>query len=487
MRLKSLHETAHPYSAYALRLRWVNAKKQPGLPAHARAWPACAPEDRHVAETDGTPRYRKSKPPKGGATRNSRPSAKAKKRAALRDTLPAGSALSGEPNQVTPVPDAEAQELAQATSVVRTTMPKVICPDTPSEPPETRRTVARSTAPLPGPLPGPQPRLSRSPMNSTLRMELTVHKGEGQEPRIQVRNTTPGTPASHSVRPDARTVQTRGLPNGVTPPQQQHTQRSRKPTEPGFAPAFPDPSARPSEWRATERDPMPLDEPLPRGVNSFAPPARMSSTAPSFGATGSGNTARPRRPRRPGERTLVLSRKVKHGSKRDWLFVVMLVAALGLTASMFLSQQAPSEEVVDATAYDEPLDEVGQEQLAPTILRPWNQNQREPAQTPPEQRQSDINALSAREPSAATSGVQATELRSQPSGAEVLSGAAVVGSTPVRVARGSTDMVYVLRLAGHESKVVRVGPNSPNAILVELPPLAPQPAAAQPAAPSGTP
>jgi hypothetical protein len=34
MQLKSLHETAHGYSTYALRQRWVDAKKQPGLPAH---------------------------------------------------------------------------------------------------------------------------------------------------------------------------------------------------------------------------------------------------------------------------------------------------------------------------------------------------------------------------------------------------------------------------------------------------------------------
>jgi hypothetical protein len=60
-----------------------------------------------------------------------------------------------------------------------------------------------------------------------------------------------------------------------------------------------------------------------------------------------------------------------------------------------------------------------------------------------------------------------------PAGAEVIAGNAVVGSTPVRVARGSTDMNYVLRLPGHESKTVRVGPHSPASILVELGPLAP--------------
>jgi len=157
-----------------------------------------------------------------------------------------------------------------------------------------------------------------------------------------------------------------------------------------------------------------------------------------------------------------------------------------LTASMFLSQQTPAEEVVDASAYDDdPQDqEEAQDPFAPTTLRPSAQAQR----------QSDTNAATAREPSAAANSVQATELKSQPAGAEVLVGNAVVGSTPVRVARGSTDLVYVLRLAGHESKVVRVGPNSPPSILVQLGPLvpaaptAPAPALGElPAAPSGMP
>jgi len=170
-------------------------------------------------------------------------------------------------------------------------------------------------------------------------------------------------------------------------------------------------------------------------------------------------TQRPRRPRRPGERTLIMTRRdVKRSSKRDWLFVVMLVAALGLTASMFLSRQAPSEadEVVDASEYEEPQDEQQPDPFT-TTLQPYKAKPAARADKPA-QTESSISA----------STIQATELRSLPSGAEVVAGEAVVGSTPVRVARGSAEMTYTLRMPGHQPKVVRVGPQSPPSIMVEL-------------------
>lgn len=437
-----------------------------------------------MAETDGTPRYRKSKPPKGAGSRNSRPSAKAKKRAAVRDTLPSGTTLdTSQDDKVTPVAGVNMPDLAQANSVVRTTMPKMIRADEPREAEDVRRTSPRSTTPLAGGTPGPQPRTIRSSLGSTLRMELTVHKGEGSEPHIQLRSTAPLGQAGRLDAP---------------PSEPENPKRTRKPTTPGFAPAFPDPSARPARFNtsglgAADGGHVRFDETLRRG-GDYEPPAparpssiprSMATTSPSMSTStaGAGNTQRPRRPRRPGERTLIMQRKVKTGSKRDWVFVVLLVAGLGLTASMFLSQQAPAEEVVDAAAYEEDpqYQDEAQDPFAPTTLKPWHavDNARE-------QHQSDTNALTARDPSAAANSVQATELKSQPAGAEVLVGNAVVGSTPVRVARGSTDMVYVLRLAGHESKVVRVGPNSPPSILVQLGPLVP-PATAVPAAQSGTP
>ena len=462
----------------------------------------------HVAETDGTPRYRKSKPPKGAGTRNSRPSAKAKKRAALRDTLPSGSTLdpsrdtrhTSQDDKVTPVAGVDLPDLANANSVVRTTMPKMIRSEEPHEAADMRRTSPRSTSPLAGGTPGPQPRTIRSSLGSTLRMELTVHKGEGSEPHIQLRSTAPLGQAGRSEAPPSASS---------IPHEPENPMRARKPTTPGFAPAFPDPSARPARFEtsssgAADGGHVRFQETLRRGGDYEAParPARslsttspsLSTTSPSMSTTGAGNTQRPRRPRRPGERTLIMSRKVKTGSKRDWVFVVLLVAALGLTASMFLSQQAPSDEVVDAAAYEDPqYQEEADDPFAPTTLRPWHarDNARDNANGAADQRQSDTNALTAREANAAANSVQATELKSLPAGAEVLVGNAVVGSTPVRVARGSTDIVYVLRLAGHESKVVRVGPNSPPSILVQLGPLAPAtppPTLGEaPAAPSGTP
>jgi hypothetical protein len=447
-----------------------------------------------VAETDGTPRYRKSKPPKGANgssasnNRNTRPNGKSRKRAALRDTLQTGVSTDEVKPEVrddnTP-PRASALDHSQDQPVVKTTMPTVIRTETAPDAladtyADMRSPIARSTAPLPKRPLGP--RGARGALGSTLRMELTVQKVEGAEPRIQVRAPSQlnraelfDTNQDTVDAPDGSNA----LQDGLTT-QQDGSKRSRKPTVPGFAPAFPDPSARPARPEGAGRgassseDARVLEHTQRRGsdIDPSSMPPRNSS--PSMSTTGN----RPRRPRRPGERTLIMTARKKSGSKRDWVFVVLLVAALGLTASMFLSQQAPAEEVVDASAYEDdsqaPPDE--QDPVGVTTLRPWK------PQAQDDQKQSDTNAATARE-AAAANGIQATELRTQPSGAEVLAGDAVVGSTPVRVARGTTDMVYVLRLAGHESKVVRVGPHSPASILVELGRLAPP--AQAPAAPSG--
>ena len=455
-----------------------------------------------VAETDGTPRYRKSKPPKGangsGASnsRNTRPNGKTRKRGALRDTIQTG-VSADEPNHPVPPASENDKETKGASAVghnqdqpvVKTTMPTVIRADvSPDALADTyadmRPPIARSTAPMPKKPLGP--RGARGALGSTLRMELTVQKNEGSEPRIQVRPTG----LSHAELFDTAEEIVDGsadLQDGSTT-LQEGPKRSRKPTQPGFAPAFPDPSARPLRGTQSTHNPDPrvFEHTQRRGSDIDPGSLPPRNSVPSMSTTGN----RPRRPRRPGERTLIMTaRNKKGGSKRDWVFVVLLVAALGLTASMFLSQQTPAEEVVDASAYEDDSQAQPDEQdpFAQTTLRPWKgQGQAQAAA----QKQSDTNALTAREPAPSANTVQATELRTQPSGAEVLAGDAVVGSTPVRVARGSTDMVYVLRLAGHESKVVRVGPHSPASILVELGRLAPPPEApavdpAAAAAPSG--
>jgi hypothetical protein len=315
-------------------------------------------------------------------------------------------------------------------------------------------------------------------------MELTVRKSEGAEPRIQVRPASQldGAALFDTIEDIPSTPPSGDLQDGVTT-LQEGPKRSRKPTTPGFAPAFPDPSERPLRGgqgtlngAAAAADARVLEHTQRRGSDIDPSSLPPRGSVPSMSTTGN----RPRRPRRPGERTLIMSARKKPGSKRDWLFVVLLVAALGLTASMFLSQQAPAEEVVDASAYEDDPQALPDEQdpVGQTTLRPWKAHAADQNQS-----ESDTRALTANPAANSVNTIQATELRTQPSGAEVLAGDAVVGSTPVRVARGSTYIVYVLRLAGHESKVVRVGPHSPASILVELERLAPpQPPAEAPAA-----
>jgi hypothetical protein len=465
-----------------------------------------------VAETDGTPRYRKSKPPKGGgSSRNSRPNAKPRNKRALRSTLQTGAAQQGQEDNQETSPTAQAPSAPQEPKreVVQKTMPTVIRTDDASAAAladtyaDVRDPHPRSTAPLHGSKPA-QPsthstRPPRGPLGSTLRMELAVPKADGSEPRVAgPRITAPRINVRTSSDDDAHSPIVDGphdSHDSDSPPGhggfatlQDGSKRSRKPTTPGFAPAFPDPSARPSRLQPgkhLEDEAYARFDTLRRG-SDVEPSLRTSQTAgaaPSLSSTGD-HSQRPRRPRRPGERTLIMKPRAKKSGKRDWVFVVLLVAALGLTASMFLSQQTPAEEVVDASAYDDP-DSQGEEQdpFAPTTLRPWKDKdapQAAPAahmaKAQAEHSQSDTNALTARDANAAAANsVQATELRSQPSGAEVIAGNAVVGSTPVRVARGTSDMVYELKLRGHTSKTVRVGPQSPATIAVELEPLAAQP------------
>lgn len=447
-----------------------------------------------MAETDGNPRFRKSKPPKGGNgsgasnNRNTRPNGKSRKRGALRDTIQTGVSADEPKPEVSEneTKAASALDHSHDQAVVKTTMPTVIRTDaSPDALADTyadmRSPIARSSAPMPKRPLGP--RGARGALGSTLRMELTVQKNEGSEPRIQVRPTGLNHAELFDTPPE-NVDSSADLQDGFST-LQEGAKRSRKPTQPGFAPAFPDPSARPQRGTPgafnNDADPRVLGHTQRRGSDIDPGSLPPRGSVPSMSSTGN----RPRRPRRPGERTLIMSVRKKGGSKRDWVFVVLLVAALGLTASMFLSQQTPAEEIVDASAYEDDPQAQPDEQdpFSQTTLRPWKGQAQAAAP-----KQSDTNAATAREPSPAANTIQATELRTQPSGAEVLAGDAVVGSTPVRVARGTTDMVYVLRLAGHESKVVRVGPHSPPSILVELGRLAPaQPAAAEPApaAPSG--
>jgi hypothetical protein len=207
----------------------------------------------------------------------------------------------------------------------------------------------------------------------------------------------------------------------------------------------------------------------PRLQQQFTITAREASSAPP--------PPLPRRHSRPGERTMILTRRA-HVATKDWMFVGLLVAALGVTASMLWSyrnqgNEAASEEPTGATTVEHAM---------------------------------TAEDNSATEAPAAASAVRATELRSDPVGAEVVASGAVVGNTPVRVARGDGYTEYTLRMPGYEPQLVRVSANSPATIHVTLQPkaaatapatsnvglrepatgpvLSPQPSAAAPADPA---
>jgi hypothetical protein len=178
----------------------------------------------------------------------------------------------------------------------------------------------------------------------------------------------------------------------------------------------------------------------PRLQQQFTISAREASSAPP---------PLPRRHSRPGERTMILSRRT-HVATKDWMFVGLLVAALGVTASMLWSYRNQSGA---EAASEQPGDDTG----ATTVEHAMTE---------------DDNANPASTAQATSGAVRATELRSEPLGAEVVASGAVVGNTPVRVARGDADVEYTLRMPGYEPQLVRVGANSPATIHVTLQPKA---------------
>jgi len=155
---------------------------------------------------------------------------------------------------------------------------------------------------------------------------------------------------------------------------------------------------------------------------------------------------------RVGDRTMILSQK--RSNLKDWLFVVALVAALGVTASMLFSYQNETAELSEQVEEEEAASALTATDGPPPAMN---------APTAPTAPTAANNkAVAAQAP------VRATELRSQPAGAEVAVQGAVVGNTPVRVARSDRDIDYTLRFPGYEPQVVRVGAQSPAAIAVTL-------------------
>lgn len=301
-------------------------------------------------------------------------------------------------------------------------------------------------------------RSGRGPLASTLRMELSVHEPPAAEPP---RAHGPANATADGYAPGAKDVRARGPDHGHGPsyadthassPEAQA--RARTATTPGFSPAF----------------------------------LRTSATENPVRGSDIGADARPslhqRRPRRPGERTVIVQRRGK-SSKRDWVFVVALVAGLGLTASMYLSYRNPASSIVDPSAYAELQYEEDEapNPFADTTLQPWTGAETAAGDRSASAQDRAAARLPGQESSVSASTVLATELRSVPSGAEVWAGGAVVGNTPVRVARDSAEIEYTIRLPGREPQVVRVGPRSPSTITAALPKLAAAPTTVDPTLP----
>jgi hypothetical protein len=196
-----------------------------------------------------------------------------------------------------------------------------------------------------------------------------------------------------------------------------------------------------------------------RNANTAPPPLPQRPTGPSMSGpaqeSGSGSIrpglppwaarsispgpAPSRRAPRPGDRTVITRRG---GAKRDWLFMGLFVAALGTTAAMLLSYQ--SGGTVEGAALD-----------ATNVEHAVNAAADAPATTADGVLPANV-----------------TEIVSNPPSAEVLFGGAVIGNTPVRVARADFDAEYLVRLNGHDPQLVRVSANSPAKIVVSLKPVA---------------
>lgn len=276
------------------------------------------------------------------------------------------------------------------------------------------------------------PRAARSgKLSRTLRMEIKLGTGS-PEIKSSSADTDPGSSASPNLfRRAAQSGEPQPLVLGTTQrvgtsPTDFMSARSLNTTDPLGVPSSPRPQAFGGGGG--------FNGTLPG--NGFA--ARRESTT----------SAPPPLPRkrelRPGERTMVMSRRSV--IVKDWLFVVLLVTALGVTASMLVSyrNQPSAEGGEEDTTSENALTEG--EEVDP--LNPPAEQKPAPAVAP-----------------------RATELRSEPAGAEVVVSGAVVGNTPVRVPRESSDVEYTLRLNGFEPALVRVGSNSPATIHVSLRPL----------------
>lgn len=339
-------------------------------------------------------------------------------RAALRKTLQAGVGMAAAPTSSGPGP-AEGELFEQARRVAALA-------DTQQDLPRHPAAGSSSNPPTRSPR---NPKLAR-----TLRMDLKLPPASDEPPAGE-----PAVARVVSPRPHMPTQHGMPLPSA---PQSEFS--STRPAGSGSPPSYvQEPGSSPQDPRSTR-----VGHADPNAASAFG-------TSGTYGAPRtSGPPIQRKRPLRPGERTMILTKR--SSGRKDWLFVMLVVGALGVTASMLLAyhnQSGSDSEGAEAAAPEEEEQETPEDTAT------------QAASTAPAQQPQQAQAQPA-----SSGGIRATELRSDPVGAEVVVNGAVVGNTPVRVACSDTDVDYTLRLPGYESKIVRVGSQSPATISVTLRP-----------------
>jgi hypothetical protein len=287
----------------------------------------------------------------------------------------------------------------------------------------------------------PRPRAAINPkLARTLRMEIGILARPQPDQNAEVVPPTAADSTPVSAAPPRSVWDDHVVPGATqrigTARESESNQRApMRGTDPFGRPASAKPRGRPSP--AAGRIIDAVSEP-----HEVAPSSHASAY---WSGTGSGHA--PRRGPRAGEQTVITRRR--RTSARDWLFVGLLVCALGVTASLLLSYRSPSATVsadTDATTVEHAVTAPGEGAAAPGTPGTGTEAQ-------------------------AAAG-NLTLIVSTPAGAEVVAGGAVIGNTPVRVARTNFDADYLVRLAGHEPQLVRVMPASPTTIAITLKPTA---------------
>jgi hypothetical protein len=295
-----------------------------------------------------------------------------------------------------------------------------------------------------------EPPASRAALNPklarTLRMEIGISARPEPEqappPPAAAREATEATEATRP--PAARKLWDEPVVPGATQrigtrdsdAEQHPTARNTDPFGRAVAPKAASRRPKPAGPRQPAAQPYVADAQPPLQLSAERQ-AELSSQAASYWNGAEEPPRKARRAPRAGEQTVLTRRRGT--STRDWLFVGLMVCALGVTASLLLSYGTHSTRE-------------SAESAATTV---------EHAVNPPVE--------AAPTPQA---GEHITQIVSTPPGAEVVAGGAVIGNTPVSVVRSTMDTDYLVRLAGHEPQLVRVMAASPTTIAITLKPIA---------------